>query len=124
MASPHCTESGDIEREDRKCTICDSSQVGDEIHYLLNCTNQNISKIRKDHIDKLRKEIDQFQNFTETCMIQYCLVLNDARIIDGMTKYIKAIAETYNEELVENPVKQPTTTRSGRLIKKPTKLNL
>ena len=75
-------------------------------------------------MDKLRKEIDQFQNFTETCMIQYCLVLNDARIIDGMTKYIKAIAETYNEELMENPVKQPTTTRSGRLIKKPIKLNL
>ena len=113
-----------IEREDRKCTICNSNQVGDEIHYLLNCTNQNISKIRKIHIEELRKTIDQFQNFTETCMIQYCLVLNDERIIEGMTKYIKTVAEAYNEELMENPIKQPTTTRYGRLIKKPTKLNL
>ena len=75
-------------------------------------------------MEELRKAIDQFQNFTEICMIQYCLVLNDERIIDGMTKYIKAIAEAYNEELMENSIEQPTTTRSGRLIKKPVKLNL
>ena len=113
-----------IDREDRKCTICNENQIGDEIHYLLKCTNHNISNIRKTHMEELRKTIDQFDKFSEENMVKYCLLMNDERTLNGMTKYIKAVAEAYKEELMESPINQTTTTRCGRLVKKPNKLNL
>ena len=30
----------DIPRDERICTVCDSGEVGDEFHYLLNCSNE------------------------------------------------------------------------------------
>ena len=74
---------------------------------------------------ELRNTIDHFNTFSEECIIKYCLVLNDARIFQGISQYIKAIAEAYKEETAdETPTKPDITTRSGRLVKKPIKLNL
>ena len=36
-----------ILRADRKCTICNLNQMGDEYHYLLYCKNSEIDHIRK-----------------------------------------------------------------------------
>ena len=114
-----------VEREDRKCNICNSNQVGDEAHYLLHCTNYHMLNTRKTHMEKLRKTVDQFSTFNEECIIKYCLLLNDKRIFQGISQYIKAIAETYKEETAdETPIKPDVITRCGRLVKKPTKLNL
>ena len=114
-----------IERGARKCNICNSNQVGDEAHYLLHCTNYNILNTRKTHMESLRKTIDQFNNFSEECMVKYCLLLNDRRIFQGISQYIKAIAETYKEETADKtPIKPDVKTRYGRMIKKPIKLNL
>ena len=113
-----------IERQDRKCTICNNNQVGDELHYLLKCTNNNILNTRKTHMEELRKAVDQFHSFSDDNMIQYCLLLNDERIYSGMTKYIRAIAEAYKEETMDKDTKPNVTTRCGRLVKKPVKLNL
>ena len=30
-----------IPRDERICTVCSSGEVGDEFHYLLNCSNEN-----------------------------------------------------------------------------------
>ena len=114
-----------IDQQDRKCTICNTNQVGDEIHYLLNCTNYNILNTRKTHMKELRGTVDQFRNFSEECIIKYCLLLNDKRILHGMSQYIKAIAEAYKEETAEKPtIKPEVTTRYGRRVKEPVKLNL
>ena len=76
-------------------------------------------------MEKLRKTVDQFKNFSEDCIIKYCLLLNDKRIIQGMSQYIKAIAETYKEETADKPpIKPEVTTRYGRKVKEPIKLNL
>ena len=33
-----------IPRDERICTVCDSGEVGDEFHYLLNCSNENVKR--------------------------------------------------------------------------------
>ena len=38
---------GEISREDRKCTICSMNKVGDEWHYLTECTNEMMMEITK-----------------------------------------------------------------------------
>ena len=37
-------------REDRKCTKCNSGLVGDEFHFLLTCTNPDLMDLREKYI--------------------------------------------------------------------------
>ena len=41
-----------IPRDERRCTDCDSGEVGDEFHYLLNCSNENIKRNRTKYVYK------------------------------------------------------------------------
>ena len=41
--------SSGIPRDERICTVCDSGEVGDEFHYLLNCFNENV---KRKYVDK------------------------------------------------------------------------
>ena len=41
-----------IPRDERICTVCDSGEVGDEFHYLLNCSNENVKRNRIKYVDK------------------------------------------------------------------------
>ena len=42
-----------IPRNERICTVCDSSdRAGDEFHYLLNCSNENVKRNRTKYVDK------------------------------------------------------------------------
>ena len=41
-----------IPRDERICTICNSGEVGDEFHYLLNCSNENVKRNHTKHVDK------------------------------------------------------------------------
>ena len=41
-----------ILRDERICTVCDSGEVGDELHYLLNCSNENVKRNRTKYVDK------------------------------------------------------------------------
>ena len=38
--------------EVRLCTVCDSGEVGDEFHYLLNCSNSNVKRNHTKYFDK------------------------------------------------------------------------
>ena len=37
-------------REDRKCTKCNSDNVGDEFHFILTCTNPELAELRERYI--------------------------------------------------------------------------
>ena len=37
-------------REDRKCTKCNSGEVGDEFHFILTCTNPDLIELREKYI--------------------------------------------------------------------------
>ncbi len=41
-----------IPRDEKICTVCDSGEVGDEFHYLLNCSNENVKRNRTKYVDK------------------------------------------------------------------------
>ncbi len=41
-----------IPRDERICTVCDSGEVGDEFHYLFNCSNENVKRNRTKYVDK------------------------------------------------------------------------
>ena len=44
-----------IPRDERICTVCDSCdsvEVGDEFHYLFNCSNENVKRNRTKYVDK------------------------------------------------------------------------
>ena len=113
------------EREDRKCDICNMDVVGDEHHYLLQCSNLEITSIRSEFFQSIRQKITQFNEFSETQLIEYCLTMADENIYTSITQYIKDILMTYREEKSEIIVPKPQIiTKSGRLVKAPSKLNL
>ena len=39
-------------RDERICTVCDNGEVGDEFHYLFNCSNENVTRNRTKYVDK------------------------------------------------------------------------
>ena len=113
------------EREDRKCDICNMGVVGDEHHYLLKCLNLEITSIRSEFFQAIRQKITQFNEFSETQIIEYCLTMADESIYTNITQYTKDILTTYREEKLEKISPKPQIiTKSGRVVKAPNKLNL
>ena len=55
-------------RDERICTICDSGEVGDEFHYLLNCFNENVKRNRTKYVDKY--------NTRHPNVSKYCSIMN------------------------------------------------
>ena len=41
-----------IWKDERICTVCDSGGVGDEFHYWLNCSNENVKRNCTKYVDK------------------------------------------------------------------------
>ena len=113
------------DREDRKFKICTLNEVGDEHHYLLQCSNPAILSIRTDFFIDIRKEKTQFKNFADKQIIEYCMILNDSTIHNALTQFIKKIMVTFREETGEiKPIAPPVITRCGRLVKPPVKLDI
>ena len=72
------------DRKDRKCRVCALDAVGDEHHYLLQCTNPSILDIRTKFMADIRTCVPQFQHFTDTKIMDYCVTMND-------TYYFKSV---------------------------------
>ena len=112
-----------VESKDRKCNICTTNEVGDEHHYLAKCTNESIVCIRQTFLTRIRNT-SQLDKLSNDNIIEYCLLMHDIKTIQDMGLYIKDIANAYREESKDKKVEAPKITRSGRLSKKPDKLNL
>ena len=56
-----------IPRDERICTVCDSGEVGDEFHYLLNCSNENVKRNRTKYVDKY---------YTHPNVPKFCSLMN------------------------------------------------
>ena len=92
----------------------------------MTCTNGELDNIRKKFMKNIREEIPQFKQFTDRNIIEYCMLLKDPMIQKPMSIYVKDILQTYKDETegtmhVKN---SPIKTRTGRISRKPTKLNL
>ena len=113
-------------RENRICHICNSNMVGDEEHYLLKCNNGELSRIRENFTKNIEEEIPQLQTFTEKNIIDYCMLMHDPAIQMPVAIFAKHLLCMYREETqgkiqVE---RSPIVTRTGRISRKPNKLNL
>ena len=117
-----------IDRLERKCDICNFDECGDELHYLLQCTNSEISHSREEFMKQVTGLNSQFNMFTTGNIVDYCMTMTDPDIQGPIAKFVKIIFITFREESQSrNETKNvdvPVKTRSGRLVKKPAKLNL
>ena len=103
---------------------CNLDKVGDEAHYLLDCSNTSLVEIRTDFLAKIRSNFAQLENFSKENIINYGMIMNDSSLQEPMALFVKEILCKFNEETLDMKSKMPTFTRSGRQVKKPTKLNL
>ena len=115
-----------ILRADRKCTICNLDQVGDEYHYLLDCRNSEIQHIRKTFFENIRVKIPQFEIFENIQILNYCLSMADSNTFLPFATYVKDVLEMYREEKIDSKHKVIAViiTKSGRESKRPSRLDL
>ena len=113
-----------IEAHNRKCTICDSDETGDEMHYLTKCNNAKLLSTKNNFLINIKQTITEFDNFNLDDIIQYCLLMHDTKTIAPMAEYVKKILITYREETNKKKTEAPIITRCGRLVKKPVRLDL
>jgi hypothetical protein len=115
-----------IPRSERLCKICNSGSIGDEEHYLQTCQNQEIVDIRNNFTAEIKNNIGDLHHFTQTDIIRYCMILHDDRIQNSFSSFVKNILDKYREISEDSGYEPPTSTqtRSGRLVKRPNKLNL
>ena len=82
---------------------------------------------RDNFMFKIKQKLPQLEPFMDKNIIEYCINMKDESIQIPMAQYVKAILKIYKDERDEpNPpiTKQIITTRAGRLVKKPVKLDL
>ena len=84
-------------RADRKCDICNLDECGDEPHYLLRCTNSEISHSRDNFINEIRSLNSQFSSFSRVNIIDYCMSMTDPDVQGPTAKFIKIIFTTFRE---------------------------
>ena len=77
---------------------------------------------------QVRSLNSQFSQFNEKDIIYYCMTMVDPDIQAPIAKFIKVIFTTFREESEsrnkKNNDNSPVKTRSGRMVKRPVKLNL
>jgi hypothetical protein len=115
-----------IDRTERKCTICNLEEMGDEDHYLLRCTNVELANLRTEFMKNIREEVNQLKQFTDKNIMDYCMLLKDPNIQKSISLYVKNILQTFKDETggTTEVNMSPITTKSGRISRKPSKLNL
>lgn len=77
------------ERDDRICELCFLNRLGDEYHYLLECSY--FSDLRKLYIPK-----DLFTR-PNTTLFEELMSINDTLLLFKLAKYCKIVLKTFNE---------------------------
>ena len=87
-----------IRRNERYCSICNSNEIGDENHYLLKCTNDNLEKLRNDFIKEITKILKEFKIMDKINIIKYCIKMSDPVIQNITAKFIEDIFINFESE--------------------------
>ena len=77
-----------IERENRKCVLCNSDAIGDEYHYIFNCSA----------FDNCRKQCIAFYNRNRTNTLKFYDLMNSPKCteLNELCKLIKEINNKLN----------------------------
>ena len=114
-----------ILRKDRLCKICHLKNIGDELHYLNQCKNDILEKIRNKFFADIRLKCPKIAPLSNENIINYCLTLHDPDIQLPMAIYAKEITDSFKN--ITNLQSKPKTcviTRYGRQTKAPVRLDL
>ena len=91
-----------IPRSQRKCTICDADEIGDEFYYLMNCINQTFTNLRVNFLEHLFEQNSQLQYLNLECLFKYIITMSEMTIVRKCARYCFEILETYHEIEVNN----------------------
>ena len=114
-----------IPRKDRLCKICHLQAVGDELHYLNQCKNDILEKIRNKFFADIKLKCPKTAPLPNENIINYCLTLHDPDVQLPMAVYAKEITNSFKN--ITNLQSKPKTcviTRYGRQTKAPVRLDL
>ena len=71
----------------------------------------------------MKEKSSQMTGFSLNSIIDYCVVLNDPKIQLPFAIYSREIIEMFSEmKKLQPEIEMPTTTKSGRQVKKPARL--
>ena len=78
--------------------------IGDENHYLLKCTNDNLEILRKSFIKEVKKILKVFKSMDKINIIKFCIKMSDPVLQNITAKYIEDIFVNFENE--ENKLKK------------------
>jgi hypothetical protein len=84
----------EIERTERKCSLCTEEEVGDEWHYLTQCKNNEISDLRCDFVKKIKCIQTQLNDFNLVNLMKY--TMHDTVTQTQTAYFVKALLKTYS----------------------------
>jgi hypothetical protein len=92
-------------REDRTCNICELNVLGDEKHYLLDCTNKKMVDVRSKFFKSIKIICPQLAGFDNKNIVDYCLSMKDKLIQEPTAIFVKELYESYKKEERLPPLK-------------------
>ena len=73
----------------RDCSLCNRSEIGDEIYYLLKCNHSSLSHIRGIFLEGLYSITNNFTNMSCKALFLHIMSMYDENIIDLSASYIE-----------------------------------
>ena len=89
-----------IVRNDRVCTICDQNVMGNEIHYVMFCSNTLMAEERETFFRDIYKINTLLQVLDLDSLFYYILSMKDENIIKRNSNYCLKIIEIYDEVVI------------------------
>ena len=87
----------EIERGERKCTVCTRNEVGDEWHYLTKCTNQAMKDTREQFIHNVKLLQPQLQKFDTNEVMKYSVTMHDELLQMETALFVKKLMKVYSD---------------------------
>ena len=78
--------------------------MGDENHYLLHCSNSQITLVRNQFLSIIDKINPQFKDFANKDIMKYCINMKDIKIQQTTAIFVKKLYETYKMEFRTPPL--------------------
>ncbi len=64
-----------VPKENRLCNLCDTNQIGDELHIVILCRNEHLVKLRQQLFNMIKSFSPQFEILNEHQKFIYLLIV-------------------------------------------------
>ena len=80
-----------IKREERICHMCNSNEIGTELHLFMHCTNQTLSSIRNELLNKINTQLPHSKKLSPEQLFYYLLMFIEETIALQVAMYLDKI---------------------------------